>query len=427
MKFLTGILVALAVAVSGAHPVAAQGPADTDKLQSFIERNAELLDQATALVQETSSVKARGMLTTATSLHKQSEAMLSTGSNAMAGRLALRAREVIQQTIAVAKREARFEEQANRVIERAAARLEQVRVLFEETGSIDPNARRLILESGDNLRQAREQLREHMFETSLHLGEVSLALSVRATRMLQRTDSGPGGIDEFERTQRLLDRLDEVRPTLPPPLQRVAAQANEMQMRATRNAEQGNMPLAIEQTRGARSLALRAMRGAGPADESAQERAFRAVALTDEILDGARAVAADAHDPSLTQRIQDASRQQENARRALDASDFEHAIRLTTAAREAARAAVRGVSGPVDPAAVETALARTDEALARARAALERGGDDDTRAIVERAAARQNEARRALGGGDPRRALALTRIAFDLARTALDRLGDARG
>jgi hypothetical protein len=426
MKTLVYIVLALSIAACGARPVTAQ-TSDAGKVQEIIDRNAELLDQASALVHETGSVKARGLLATATALHKQSVELMGTGTMVMAGRVAIRAREVIQQTIAAARRDARFQEQATRLIERALARLEQSRMLFEETGRDDQNVRRLLLESADNLHQAREQMQEHMFETSLHLAEVSLALSTRAMRLLQHDGAGFGAADEFDRTQRLLDRLSDVRSGLPVPLQRLADQAVDLHTRAMHSAEQGNNPLALEQTRAARNLALRALRGAGPADESAQERAFRAVMLTDETIEGARSVAADTRDATLARRIEEASRQQEDARRALDASDFERAIRLTTAARERIREAIRDTSRPVDSNAVESALARTDEALMRARAALERHDDADARALVERATARQHQARRALDGGDPRRALALTKVAFELARNALDRLGDARG
>jgi hypothetical protein len=48
-------------------------------LRDFIQRNAELLQHAKALVSETNSVKARASLQTAAALHQQSVTSLNTG------------------------------------------------------------------------------------------------------------------------------------------------------------------------------------------------------------------------------------------------------------------------------------------------------------------------------------------------------------
>ncbi len=423
---ITIALVAIVIVAALGTPVHAQST-DAANVRDFIDRNAELLDQATALVQQTSSTRARGLLETATMLQKQSVALLDQGSTILAARTAVRAREAIQQTIALAKRDARLEEQSTKTIEFASARLEQARTAFEDTGHDDANARRLILESGETLRRAREQMQEQMFETSLHLAQASVALSTRAIRTLRREVGDQDPSDEIDRTQRVIDRLSEVRGSLSPQLTQIADQATDMQSRATRSAERGDAQLAIEQTRAARDFALRALRAAGPTGESPQETAFRAVSMTDEILDGARTVASESSDDGLTRRIEDAAQQQENARRALESGDYDRAVRLTLGARESARAALRAAAGPVDPAAVEAALTRTDEVLARLRDAVDRSHDDDARALLQRATARQDEARRALADGEPRRALALSKVAFNLAKTALDRVGNARG
>jgi hypothetical protein len=415
---------ALALAAAALAPGPASAQSGTgNAVREFIDRNAELLDQAAALVQETNSIKARGLLETAASLHKQSVALLDQNATAMAGRTAVRAREVIQQTIAVARREARVEEQATRMIERAVTRLEQARGAFEETGRDDLNARRLIVESGDNLRRAREQMQEHMFETSLRLAESSLALSTRAIRMLRGDGRGPDVAEEIDRTQRILDRVTET-PAADPSLARLVEQAVDMQRRAFRSAEQGETAIAVEQTRGARTLALRALRAGGPAAASSEEDALRAVQLTDDILEGARGVAAEAADDALARRIAEAARQQDAAHRALDADDYPQAIRLTSAARDAVRAALRAVDVTVDPAAVETALSRTDAVIEELRGAV--GGHAGARAFLERASTRQRDARQALADGDARRALALTRVAHNLAQNGRAALDDAR-
>lgn len=418
------ILALFATALAMAPRPATAQYGDGTQVREFIARNGELLGEATALVQETNSVKARGLLATATSLHAQSLGLLDQNQPLMAGRVALRAREVIQQTISVARREARIEGQAARMMERAAMRLEQARAAFEEAGHDDLNVRRLIVESTDNLRRAREQMQEHMFETALRLAESSLTMSTRAMRLMRRDGRGPDLAEEIDRTQRVIDRVTESRPLPDPALERMIDQAIELQRRATRSAEQGEPAVAVEETRGARNLALRALRAGGAAGASSQDEALRALALTDDILEGARGVLAESPDDAVARRIEDASRRQEDARRALDTGDYPRALALTGAARDAVRAALRSVDVTVDPAAVEAALARTDDAIARLRDALAGGGHEGARGFLERATARQRDARGALGDGAPKRALALTRVAHNLARSGLSALED---
>jgi hypothetical protein len=406
------------------HPATAQGMGG-DGVRAYIQRNAELLAEASALVQETNSTKARGLLETAYSLHKQSVSLMEQNSNAMAGRMAMRTREVIQQTITVARREARVEEQSTRTIERAGVRLEQARIAFEETGHDDIVARRLIYESADNLRRAREQMQEHMFETSLRLAESSMALSNRAIRMLRRDGQGPGVAEEIDRTQGIIDRAAESRAVQDPALHRLLEQAMELQRRAVRSAERGEAAVAVEQTRGARSLALRAMRAGGAAGPTDEEQAMRALALTDDVLEGARSVLGESRNDDAARRVAEAARRQDDARRALGDGDYPRAIALTTTARDAVRQALRGMNVTVDPAAVEAALARTDATIAQLRDALAENNHAAAREFMERATARQREARGALGDGDPRRSLALTRVAHNLARSGLSALQDA--
>ena len=425
MKPTILILTLLATLLALAPRPAAAQMGDGAQVRDFIARNAELLAEASALVHETNSVKARGLLETATSLHKQSMNLLDQNSTVMAGRMAMRAREVIQQTIAVARREARSEEQATKMMERAASRLEQARSAFEETGRDDLNARRLILESADNLRRAREQMQEHMFETSLRLAESSLALSTRAIRLLRSDGRGPDLAEEIDRTQRIVDRATETRRSVDPALGRLVDQAVDLQRRAVRSAEQGKPMIAVEQTRAARNLAMRVLRAGGPGGPAAEDDALRAVALTDDVLEGARGILAQKPDEALARRVQDAARRQADAQRALDADDYARAIQLTTAAREAVRAALRGATLPVEPASVETALTRTDNAIAALRDALASNASANARDFLDRAAARQNDARRALAEGDARRALGLTRVAHNLARSGLSALDDA--
>lgn len=415
----------VAIVVTSQPIVAGAQVVDESKVRAFIEQNGELLEVAATLVQETNSTKARGSLETARALHAQSVDLLEKNTPGMAARVALRAREVIQQTIAIAKREARIEEQALKAIERASIRLEQARSAFEDAGSNDAAARRLIQEAADNLRRAREQLQQHTFEVSLKLADSSVSLSMRALRLLRRDTAGSADAqDEIERTEQVLERLADARPTLPPALLRLADQATDLQRRARLSEAEGNDAIAHEQTLAARTLALRALR-AGSGGGAGAENAERAVTTTDEILERARELARESGDRAIVDRIADAARAQDVAKQALERSDFESALRQTTRAREIVRDALDESGDKVAPVAVESALTRTDELLSRLQNALTAHDDVEARAMLQRARNRQDEARRAFSEEHARRAMALTKVAYNLAREGLQRLGDA--
>jgi tetratricopeptide (TPR) repeat protein len=419
------LFLTLVTLVAALAPVPARSQTvDTANVREFIERNAELLDVAATLVQETNSTKARGSLDTARALHAQSIKLLEENRPGLAARVALRTREVIQQTIALAKREARLEEQALKAIERAAFRLEQARTAFEDAGSRDAAARRLLLEANDNLRRARQQLQQHTFEVSLNLAESSAALSLRALRLLRHDLVDAEDVqDEIERTEHVLERLADVRPALPPALVNLADRAIDLQAQARAGAVAGDVAIARERTLAARSLGLRALRVASGGETSA-ENVERAVAATDDILERARELTQETGDRHVAERMADASRAQDAARHSLAQSEFEVALRQTMRARAIVRDALGGSSASVDVAAVETALARTDELLGRLQNALESHDDAQARDVLRRARARQEEARHAFADGDPRRALALTKVANNLAREGLRLLGD---
>jgi len=71
------LFLTLVTLVAALAPVPARSQTvDTANVREFIERNAELLDVAATLVQETNSTKARGSLDTARALHAQSIKLL---------------------------------------------------------------------------------------------------------------------------------------------------------------------------------------------------------------------------------------------------------------------------------------------------------------------------------------------------------------
>lgn len=421
-RFIKQALLTAWIAIIAAPAVSAQ-TTDFSQIRDAIERNADLLAEATALVRETNSTKARAALETAKRLHEASLLQLRDGNALVATRAAREAREAILRVIAIARREAKLEEQAQKGIERAVGRLEQARGALDGAGAGDAPARKLLDEAGEQLQRAQNNMREHMFEVALQLANASEELSKRALRMLRGDALTPEIVHrEIVRTDDIIARVVEHELSTRPSRARDMDRAADLQARAKRQAAAGRLRLALDQTHRARDIALRALKTIG-AQGSDPEAVARAIALTDEVLDRALGIARE-HD--LGQALEDLDRAREIQKRAKDRLDdglLPAAMQSTMRARKIARDALRGMERPVVPETVRAALAQTDEVLQRVQAALAEDENADARAFFERATARQAEATAAFEAGDPRKALALTRVARNLATTALRELG----
>ncbi|MCK4775321.1 MAG: hypothetical protein KAT30_11065, partial [Candidatus Krumholzibacteria bacterium] len=212
---MAGFAAVCFAALAAPTTASAQTVGDLTRLRDYINRNAELLDSARELVNATNSVKARQSLDAAAKLHQQSVSLLNTGVDSRelsrAYTVAKKAREVIHQTIGIAKREAKLEKNAVEAIERATERLERARQIRDETGTRDAaGVNRLLEEAHTQLKRSQDNLREHLFEVSLRLAVSSDEFSTRAIEIIKRTSSNIGMVEhEITRTERLLDRLRE--------------------------------------------------------------------------------------------------------------------------------------------------------------------------------------------------------------------------
>lgn len=416
----TGLVVA---AVLWVALLPAGAGAQTTDLAEAISRNAELLAQATELVRETNSVKARTALEVARRLHEGSITEFESGSALRAGRTAREAREAILRAIAIARQEVKLEGNARKAIEHAQQRLEQARLALDDSGNRDDVApRKLIEEARSQLQRSHDNLQEHMFEIALRLARASSDLSGRALQMLKREDSQPDRLlRELGRTDRILARVTAANDNA----RRLLNEAQELQRRARDNARNGRDRLALENTRRARNLALRLMQSEAPLGEVDDQTATRALDFTDEVISRARS--ATARDSDAQKRIEEAARTQAVARNRLEQGQAGAAMRLTEQAREMAREAVRGIDRPVDAESVRAALANTDQELRRLADALGDNDDAELHGMYERATRRQQEARRAFENNRLRRALALTKVARNLAGNALRQMEKDNG
>jgi tetratricopeptide (TPR) repeat protein len=185
--------------------------------------------------------------------------------------------------------------------------------------------------------------------------------------------------------------------------------------------------LALEQTQRSRGIALRILKTAGASDQADEESVTRAIRFTDEILERSLAHARTHDLDAAVPHLEDAIEVQRKAKERFDAGDLESAMRLTLQARGMAKNAVRGVDRTVDRDSVQAALTRTDEALGRLREALAGSDNPQAQALYERALQRQTEAWDAFESRQSRKALALTRVATNLAENAMRQLGHDDG
>lgn len=396
---------------------------DQVNLREVIQRNGELLSEAMTLVLQTNSAKARASLEAARKLHQYSMTLLEQGDNPlMTARVAGKAREAILQTISIAKREARREDQAISAMERAAARLEQARGAFEEFGDDhDVAARKLIQEANDQLLRARNHMREHMFEIAFQLAKTSHTLSTRAIGMLKRDSLTPDFVQrEIEHTDGVLERIaGRAENGQEGGIVGFLDNARSLQQRAKSSLREGDLRPALEQTRRAREIGTRTLRATDSRNEPSQDETMRALQFTDNLLSKADDIVGESA-PGLDE----ARRLQTKALAEHQASRNGRAMRLTLQSRDALRAAVRQSDRPVPPERVHEALAISDALISRLAEALEDSRDEDASQLFARAQQRQRSAREFLNTGDTRRAMAFTRIAASLAREGMHRIGN---
>jgi hypothetical protein len=422
-------IVLIVLLLPAAAPVAQTG--DLTDLFTAIARNEELITEARFLVRQTRSSKARSSLGAAEKLHQLSRDLAAAGDRPLlAVRATAAARQAILNTINIAKREARLEENALKSMERAAHRLGQARALYEEYGDRDDlPVRKLLEESAAQLQRARNNMREHLFDVALQLARASTDMSNRAIQMLKRDSLSPEDVfREIERTDTIMERVmsrddSAVRPSLEQAVRDAMNQARELQNRAKYNARSDNYRLSLEQTRRAREITMRVARGATASMEPDGSNVARAITFTDEMLTRVETAAQESGDPRMGERLDEAVRLQMLAREKFDDEQYRAAMSLTLRAREISKRALRSLERPINAEAVGEALARTDSAIERLAARATESGNTTALNLVERARERQRNARAAFESGDLRRALALTRVARNLAHRALQELG----
>lgn len=413
----------LVLCLAFATPLLAQATDDATRLKDQIDRNAELLQQASELVAETNSAKARSSLSVAQMLHEESVKLYDQGAGSgnllRAAQAAQKAREAILQTIALAKRETRLEESAKKAIERATFRLEQGRQLMQNTAGDVIAPRKLLEEARGQLQRAQHNMREHLYEVALRLAVSSEELSARAIALIKRDVTDADWVArELEKTDRVIERLaEQAGDHADPQALRMLDEAQSLQRRAKSAVAEGNPRIALELTDKARQIAMRGLRLLS--SKADRENVERAIALTDQLIDRAREIAVERDAGQVERQIAQAARLQDEAKSHFRQEDYEQALRLTLRARDLLRDALGGMARDLDPGEIEMALQGTDEILTRAREAVDDYDNELAAALLERADAKQKQAWEAFRQERLRAALANTRLARRMAQRAV--------
>jgi hypothetical protein len=422
------LVIACLAAVVLPAPVNAQNADDLSRLRDYISRNAEMLQHAKELVSATSSAKARQSLEAAARLHQQSVSLLNTGVDSrelnQAYAVAKKAREVIHQTIAVAKREARLEESAIKAIERATNRLDRARQLRDETGNRDAaNVNRLLEEAHAQLKRSQDNLREHLFEVALRLAVSSDEFSNRAIGIIRNTSSNTDLIErEIGRTERILDRVGEQIGTGgDDQAHGMFGEARDLQDRAKASYRSNQPGAALELSQQARRIALRAAKTyASKANDDTVQQAIR---LTDVLLREAHEMAKERSADRYAKQIKRAEQLQSDAKRQFSKSKNEQALKTTLRARGILKESLDGLKKELSRDDVEPTLRGTDKLLNRLKEVVADAQDDHATELLKRAASKQDKAWQSFRQGRLRAALANTRVARTLANQALSQLG----
>gem|GEM_PF-1184226 len=358
---------------------------DNAEVRSLLTHARSLLDEARAARQRGDLVRARLMAESASGLIERADQLMR-----------LRDQQGTPQQVEQALRE------ANDVLGR-----------LRQQGPMGPRG----MQVEKLIQQARQAALEGHPEVALRLSLMAQEESRRAWHeamqsqmMIQRSAVLETMVEPLvERASRLAQARNDEQ------MSRVASHAQEhlrMARQLDVKTQAGPKARLLESAMREAELVLRTLDEAG----YAQHRAARVIAEAQAALDRAAEVANDQDDADMTALLAQGRSALAQANEKLNAGDTQAAETLGEQARRTAQKIIRDALGPLTEDRVKEAIARTDQVLAQAAGV----SNEDARAILANALARQAEARQLLAEGNLRRALAQTRVAARLAQRAYD-------
>jgi hypothetical protein len=273
-------LVGLAAAfcfLASAHVAVAQDPADAERLHSEIERTDQILERASAVVEQHGNQRARNQLRFAFQLQETAKSIERSATASVFDlrrsiELTRRARLLAERAVYIASQQAHLEQRAQQLLDRLDRQLQEARALAGDAP--DPRVQRTLELGHERLERAREAFHEQRFQ------EV-IGMSVDTSRLLDdfvRPNPKRQLERMLENTRHLLERAED-------DLQENFAGLELLQRAATMldDAEAhliaGREAPAERLLQQARELVLRAMRlGETPLDPSGVDLALEELA-----------------------------------------------------------------------------------------------------------------------------------------------------
>ena len=330
-------LVVLLLGVLGASPAPAQ---TADRLEQELRRTDQVIDDASLVVRDGDSVRARDILDIARRIQRDAWESFPATRLLISRNLTLEARATAGRALSLAREDDTVRERAQREMDRAEQTIGRARDRVDEYPS--PEATRLLDQASALLTRSRGTFGEQHYLAAMRLALAAQRLAAQAasfgttgdvrrlSRDLDRTDH------LLERVQSLVDERGDA------PSAKQLEQAHSMQDAAWAAFREGRSREAHARTREARGLANRVRVELGGVETPSAAPA--ALAETREILDRAADVVRSSGDEHARALLDRAAEHQSRAQASLDAGDVRRALAQTRVARQLAKRALQLVN-----------------------------------------------------------------------------------
>ncbi len=313
------------------QPALAQG-SQSEKLQEYIDRNAELLEWSHDIVRETENMPARKVLEEALNLHRRSIRLMEDGRFLMSYNTAKHCRTAMRNAVRMARESMGFEE---RVRLRSERFRDQHAHLLEKAREAHNEQALSFLQRSENMAvRAYEQYQQGDARLAFKMLEQAEELLHRAGRMLS---SGGNGFERLERTIEMArlaqDRAREkLQNSTDSAALKLMTESDEALDRALDFKDQGQPERALQMAGLAHRLANRVADGnfSGPSDEAV----LRQIERWDDRSDGVLEFIREARNETANRLFERAREQRKSASESLDQDEVETALRRIRAAHD---------------------------------------------------------------------------------------------
>jgi hypothetical protein len=318
------------IGILGAESALAQNH-DSDRIQEYIDRNAELLEWAHEVVRESENVPARKVLNEASNLHQRSMGLMQQNHGMRAFNLAKNCRTATRKAVRMARESTGFEERVRLRSERF--RDQYTHLLEQARESNNQQALDFLRRSEHRATRAYEQF---------HQGDAKLAFKMleQAEEMMHRAGRlmGPAGAPErldrtLEIAQMTIERVREkLQEHADPAAWKLLTESEQALDRALGFRDQGQPGRAQKMADLAHGLANRAggFGGTGPSDETVRRQIERWDSRNERVEE----MVSESGVESAHGFLVKAREHRNRAGQSLDQEDFEQALRQIRTAHD---------------------------------------------------------------------------------------------